>query len=239
MWQFGFGVVAFVATVALIMWLLRTPPLHEAVEEGDLAKVKALVEGGADVNKVAYPPGKSSDGRTPLHLAARRHSLDIVEYLIAKGALVNATTPRTFNTPLYDAAANKWREGTKIAEFLLVKGAKIDAKNHDDYTPLHFAAESGTRERVELFLRAGADLHSRTNGGLTPLHCAARGNNRDAAELLVSKGADLNGKDNEGRTSLALALASDSKETAEYLKTAGQATAHPAAPPSPRKSSHN
>lgn len=225
MWQFAIGVLAFITCVALIMWWLRTPPLHEAVEEGDLAKVKALVEGGADVNKIASPPGKSSDGRTPLHLAARHRSIDIVEYLIANGAKPNVTTPRMFNTPLHDAASNEWSEGTQIAGILIARGAKIDARNHDGYTPLHFAAEAGSRAMVELLLRAGASLQSRTGDGLTPLHCAARGNNRDAAEVLVSKGADLNGQDKQGRTPLELAHGNDSKEIAEFLRTRMQAAA--------------
>src|SRR5262245_40982465 len=184
MWQFVVGVLAFIICVALVMWLLRTPPLHEAVEEGDLAKLKALVEGGADVNRMAYPPGKSSDGRTALHLATRHRSLDIVEYLIAKGAQVNLTTPRMFNTPLHFAASNTWREGPQIASVLIARGAKIDAKNHDGYTPLRFAAEDGSPAMVELLVSKGADSNVQDKQGRTPLALALASDSKETVEYL-------------------------------------------------------
>ena len=41
------------------------PPLHDAVKEGDRAKVRLLIDQGEDVDRKDYPPGK-----TPLHYAA-------------------------------------------------------------------------------------------------------------------------------------------------------------------------
>ena len=220
MWQFWLCAAAFVAAVALIMRLLRTPPLHQAIKDGDFDRVKALVEGGADLNRLAYAPGSNSDGATPLHLAAYRGYLEIAEHLIEKGAKVDAASPRMLETPLHDAACNERREGTTMAGLLIRNGAKVGAKNIDGYTPLHLAAEKGRRETVELLLSAGADIRGATSIGLTALHCAARGDKKETAQVLVSKGASLDALDAKGRTPLALARASGSDETAAYLESA-------------------
>ncbi|WP_264522108.1 ankyrin repeat domain-containing protein [Flavobacterium sp. N1994] len=54
-------------------------PLCTAIYKGDLATVKKFIEYGADVNEM-------SNGLTPLMFAARYNKVDILKYLIAKGA---------------------------------------------------------------------------------------------------------------------------------------------------------
>ncbi len=70
---------------------------------GDSAVVKALLEGGADVNqKNEYVGAGLAEGgavshacccrygQTPIHLAARRGDLSSLEFLVARGADVHA-----------------------------------------------------------------------------------------------------------------------------------------------------
>ena len=54
-------------------------PLCTAIYKGDLATVKKFIEYGADVNEM-------SNGLTPLMFAARYNKVDILKYLIEKGA---------------------------------------------------------------------------------------------------------------------------------------------------------
>ena len=76
-----------------------------------------------------------------------------------------------------------------LAKILLDKGAKIDAKNKRQQTPLHWAAIWDSRAVAELLLDRGADKEARNKYQQTPLHTAAFYNSRAVAELLRSRGA--------------------------------------------------
>lgn len=58
--------------------------LHYAARDGDLTAVRQFVEAGEDVN---LPDRR---GWTPLHFAAQALSPEVVEYLLAHGAVVDA-----------------------------------------------------------------------------------------------------------------------------------------------------
>ena len=58
--------------------------IHYAAYTGDVNRVKLLVKKGADVNAVAR------DRSTALHIAVKRNNLEVVQWLIANGANVNA-----------------------------------------------------------------------------------------------------------------------------------------------------
>lgn len=57
-------------------------------------------------------------------------------------------------------------------------------------TPLHYAADNGNRELVELLLAHGADVNARCERGWTPLLRACNASNLRVAALLLSSGAD-------------------------------------------------
>lgn len=73
-------------------------PLQDAADEGNLAKVKDLVESG----KVSVN-ARGSSGWTALMLASRRGHIDIVRYLLQKGA-----DPRLQN--MHHQTAKEWAE---------------------------------------------------------------------------------------------------------------------------------
>lgn len=75
--------------------------LHFAADEGDLEKLKQLVERGYDVNAF-----DSNLSLTPLHYAVRRDNIAVAQYLLSIGADVNAHDEAGIGeTPLGDVAA--------------------------------------------------------------------------------------------------------------------------------------
>jgi ankyrin repeat protein len=77
----------------------------------------------------------------------------------------------------------------KLAAFLLSKGAKVNARDKWNFTPLH---EALNKEAAEVLINSGAFLNVKSNSGLTPLQSAVYGLRLDVARLLVSKGATSN-----------------------------------------------
>ncbi len=80
----------------------KITPLQQACREGDIEKVKLLLQKNVDINS------GDKDNWTPLHLAAFGGHTEIVELLIKKGANVNAKD-RQSATPLHLAAFNAHR----------------------------------------------------------------------------------------------------------------------------------
>lgn len=68
-------------------------------------------------------------------------------------------------------------------------------------TPLHWAANEGHKQAVELLIAKGTDVNAKKNNGDTPLHDAALRGHREIVELLLVNGVDVTAKDNTGRTS--------------------------------------
>ena len=78
-------------------------------------------------------------GNTPLHRAANRGLVTVVQTLVADGADVNAAN-KDGETPLHWAAKG---DRAAIAEFLVSKGADVHARDRYGRIPLYLAAKFG------------------------------------------------------------------------------------------------
>ena len=56
---------------------------------------------------------------------------------------------------------------------LIEQGDDIEAKDKNDRTPLHVAAESNSLDVATLLIDLGADIEANNEHGETPLHLAA------------------------------------------------------------------
>jgi ankyrin repeat protein len=158
--------------------------LHLAVKNGNLKKVKLLVEKGADVNALTI----REIGGSPLHIAAETGNIQILKYLILKGAKINPIFNVGGESPLSLALENNRQEA---ALFLMMKGADIRAKNHDGVSIIHKAAGLNCRsakEIMEAVMQKGVGVNTTDNRGFTPVFYVRI---LEVAELLVKHGADV------------------------------------------------
>lgn len=82
---------------------------------------------------------------------------------------------------------------------------KIDQKDKDGWTALHWASWSGLDRLSEMLIEKAADINNKEGNGFTPLMLAAMRGNIQVAALLLEKGADMNAVNKFGKTALQLA----------------------------------
>jgi ankyrin repeat protein len=117
-----------------------------------------------------------------IHKAAEEGNIEAVKQHIAAGTDLNAKHDPLFGmTPLYFAAMKGHKE---VAELLIANDADVNAKNTNDWTPLHQVA---TKEIAELLIAEGADVNVNDRGGSTPLHFVAGKGHKETARLLITK----------------------------------------------------
>jgi ankyrin repeat protein len=90
---------------------------------------------------------------------------------------------------------------TAVVEFLLGRGAPIDARNREGRTALMFAATGPFPKTVSLLLERGAAPNvTDTAEGWSPLMFAAAEGHRAVARHLLEHGADPTLTDRDGET---------------------------------------
>jgi ankyrin repeat protein len=88
---------------------------------------------------------------------------------------------------LHNAASNGRITQIKA---LLARGAQVDVRESDGWTPLMLAAQNGHVEAVRELLDNKADVNARGNDGVTATYQAAVNGKGDVVELLVAYGAN-------------------------------------------------
>ena len=168
--------------------------ITKAATFDDVREVKALIDKGMSPNQ------KDPKGMPILMLAIQEKSTKTVDYLInAKGIDLNQPnitneTPLMFAalygqmsevkilvdqkqvpvnrsgwTPLHYACTNGHLE---ISQFLLDKGAAVDAPSPNETTPLMMAIRAGNIQLVRLLLDRGADIRIRNQQGYSAIDVA-------------------------------------------------------------------
>jgi ankyrin repeat protein len=169
--------------------------LHIAAYEGDVHTVVDLLKNGAD------PTLPNKSGNTPLHSALANTNRELVQTLIAEGADPNRANLDQ-ELPLHLASKLTGPNAHEIVALLLEKTDKHLWHTPDQYNnvPIRLAAEEGTVESLEVFLKNGFDPNNTAYGfnGYPLLFYAAvplsisqseRYDSRKT-ELLLAHGAD-------------------------------------------------
>jgi len=145
--------------------------LNIAVFNYDWELVNLLLRAGAPADGFPAAP-ECSESPTPLMQALQRgkvsegEKLKMLKILLEHGALVNR---KAASTPLHLAVGKE-----SMVEYLIDRGADINATNEYGFTPIMLAAENkGMRPVVDLLLQKGAKLDTLTPNGSTPISAAA------------------------------------------------------------------
>ncbi len=194
------------------------PPLVHMMEWADNpAGPSWLIEHGADPNLPW-----SEIGEAPLHVAARRWDVPMVERLVRHGA--DVARPRADGATPHTIAA--LHGNTAIAEWLVAHGAANELSELDRFIAacaradraaadamlaarpalrnelrpehhvmLHRPAESGNAAVLETMLACGFNPEAKDKDKVTPLHRAAMGGHVDAVRVLLTFGADVDARD--------------------------------------------
>jgi len=160
------------------------------------------------------------DEWTPLICASVNGYIEVVKFLIEKGADVSAVFGNKI-TPLHFAAE---RGNIEIVKLLVEKDADIKAVDGYGRTSLHLASLNGNTEIVTLLIALGAEVKAANVGGKTPLHYASEEGNIEVVKLLIVEGAEVNVADIEGRTPLSWASDEGHIEVVKLLIRAGADT---------------
>ena len=200
-------------------------PLTEAARGGHLEVVKFLVEKGADINgsidknqrslhrKIENLPGYTKralgkiDGlpyaerSTPVIEAARQNHAEIINYLVGKGADIEAKTLAGFDA-LHVAAYHGHMKAMKV---LVELGVNIEKKDDSTHTALFMASWQNHADVVKWLLDQDANSDSTTSGDFTPLLIASRNGFVEPMKFLLEARAKIEHRDEKGFTSLAVA----------------------------------
>ena len=127
---------------------LNVTLLHRSVfHRSRVAFVEWLVSHGADIHARDW-----EYNNTPIHYAARRGYIELVQFFLEQGADINDVGTEGW-TPLHMAG----REGhTKIVQLLLERGASVNVKSNQGETPLQLAIQKGHEDVAALLRQHGA-----------------------------------------------------------------------------------
>ncbi|TYZ69191.1 hypothetical protein PybrP1_008882, partial [[Pythium] brassicae (nom. inval.)] len=164
---------------------------------------------------------EQAHGKTPLHLAAERGFVDVVQELIKAGASV-AVQDGSGRSPLSVAVATNRDE---IVKLLLAHGAPVNVKDVQGTTPLMEAAKHGRLELAKLLVKSGAAVDETQRFGRSALMLALSHRQQWIVQwLLKDCGASVATADSaglDGKTPLDLAVEKGFVDEFRPLRTRG------------------
>uniref|UniRef100_A0A669QD51 Ankyrin repeat domain 6 n=1 Tax=Phasianus colchicus TaxID=9054 RepID=A0A669QD51_PHACC len=165
-----------------------------AAYKGQVDNVVQLINKGA---KVAV----TKHGRTPLHLAAHKGHLHVVQILLKAGCDLDIQDDGD-QTALHRAAVVG---NTDVIASLIQEGCALDRQDKDGNTALHEACWHGFSQSAKVLVKAGANVLAKNKAGNTPLHLACQNSHSQSTRVLLLGGSRADLKNNAGDTCLHVA----------------------------------
>ena len=189
--------------------------IYRGIKMGAVWQVKALLEDPEMDPPLPVDCVMSALGETPLLMAAKFESIEVIDYLLDRGADINKLNANNWSA-LHNAAH---RGSAKVISHLLSKGAILEASNDGGWRPLHCACHAGNEAGAKLLVEAGADLTAVTGGVWSVLHCTVAKGNANLTRYLCEKGANPDAQNAGGWTPIHCAAVGGSIEIIRMLAT--------------------
>jgi ankyrin repeat protein len=157
-------------------------PLMAVARTGRVPAAELLINAGADINAI-----ESWGGQSALMWAAARSNPDMVRFLAANGAELDAR-----------GIVRQW-------ERKILTEPRPKDMNKGGFTALHYAAREGCIDCARALIDAGADPDVHDPDRVTPLVLALENLHYDFAAYLIEAGADIDKWDLFGRTPIYMA----------------------------------
>jgi len=218
--------------------------LHEAAATDRIDVMEFLLERCDEELEV---DSVDSEGRTPIHVAAREGHVRVIEFCVSMGGNPNRVDYKG-RTPLHYAA---WKGHVKAVECLLECSNVKCVKDREGRTALCVAAESeeshARRRLVDLLglgdalmraarvddvqgvkrcLGEGASVNGRDQNGWSPLHWAAFKGRIKSVKVLLEHGAEVDTVDDAGYTPLHCAAEAGHLQLALFFIAHGASQSH-------------
>ena len=198
-----------------------------AAERGDLPAVRLMADSYPSFINASQTIEGGSEVKWPLTVAAKELHGDVVEFLLTRGAIVDADNDDGA-TALHEAGANDTYGDESISvqrlatlHSLLAHGANVNARDSRQRTPLMSNARDA--KAMALLIDHRADVKAKDSSGRTALHYAATShwNTSDSITLLLDRGSEVDTRDRYGNTPFLLAGSAGNAENVETLVARG------------------
>ena len=140
---------------------------------------------------------KDQDGNTPLHFAAYRGNIDIINELIKRGCDIEIKNNSGL-TVMHMAAQGD--RPNVLVYFKEKYNLNYNDKDYSGSTPLHWACYMSSENALNYLISWIDDVNVIDNKGQTPLHIAIFSDRINIIKKLLNKGADTSIRDSSGKT---------------------------------------
>lgn len=186
------------------------------VRRGDVEDVRSSLKNYPEFAQL------QEGGRSMLHLAVgisdySTKCREVMAMFLNRGVEVDNAAEDGVTALHLASLINYYNAKDRVSD-LINFGANDRARDRDGRTPLHYAAQGGHSDIMELLLARKVEVNLPDEKGVTPLHLAARAGDNGLQKQLMNAGADLQAVTKEGKTVWDYAVEGGHDYQAQVLK---------------------